>query len=54
MDELKKRYIIATWRIQRSMETLCNYSDVEKVEEYLKKIEDVAEYYAAEEKKLME
>ena len=36
------------------METLCLYSTDERIEEYLKKIEDVAEYYAAEERKLME
>ena len=40
MDEIKKRYIVATWKIQRSMDTLCLYADDEKVEEYLKKIED--------------
>lgn len=54
MDENRKRYILATYKIQRCMETLRLYCDDEKVEEYLKKIEDVAEYYAAEERKLME
>ena len=54
MEKNRKRYIIATWRIQRSFETLCLYSDDEKVEEYLKKLEESAEYYAAEERKLME
>ena len=54
MDENRKRYIMATYKIQRCMETLCLYSTSEKVEEYLKKIEDAAEYYAAEERKLME
>lgn len=54
MDENRKRYIMATYKIQRCMETLCLYGTDEKVEEYLKKIEDAAEYYAAEERKLME
>ena len=54
MEEKRKRYILATYKIQRCMETLRLYCDDEKVEEYLKKIEDVAEYYAAEERKLME
>lgn len=53
LDEVKKRYIIATWKIQRAMDTLCLYSNDKKVEEYLKKIEDAAEYYVAEEEKLM-
>ena len=54
MEEKRKRYILATYKIQRCMETLRLYCDDEKVEEYLKKIEDVAEYYATEERKLME
>lgn len=54
MEENRKRYIIATYRIQRSMETLCMYADDEKIEEYLKKIEKTAEYYCKEEAKLVE
>lgn len=54
MDENRKRYILATYKIQRCMETLRLYSTDERIEAYLKKIEDVAEYYADEERKLME
>lgn len=54
MEENKKRYIIATYKIQRSMETLCLYATNEKIKEYLKKIENTAEYYQKEEEKLME
>lgn len=54
MEASRKRYILATYQIQRCMATLCLYSDDEKVEEYLRKIEDVALYYAKEEEKLME
>ena len=53
MEENRKRYIMATYKIQRCMETLCIYANDERVEEYLKKVEDLAEYYAAEEEKLM-
>lgn len=53
MEKNRKRYIIATYRIQRSMESLCMYADDEKVQEYLRKIEETAEYYAEEEEKLM-
>ena len=49
MEENKKRYILATYKIQRSMETLCLYATNEKIKEYLKKIEDTAEYYQKEE-----
>ena len=54
MEENRKRYIMATYRIQRAMETLCMYSDEEKIQEYVRKIEDMAEYYQKEEKELME
>ena len=54
MEENRKRYIMATYKIQRCMETLCLYSRDERIQEYLKKLEEVAEYYAAEEEKLME
>jgi len=53
MEENKRRYIMATYKIQRAMETLCMYSDDEKVEEYIRKVEDLAEYYIDEEEKLM-
>ena len=53
MDENRKRYIMATYRIQRCMETLCLYAADEKVQKYLKKIEDCAEYYAKEEAELI-
>lgn len=53
MDENRKRYIIATYRIQRCMETLCMYADDGKVQEYLEKIEECAEYYAKEEAELV-
>lgn len=53
MEENKKRYIMATYQIQRAMETLCLYSSDERVEEYLRKLEDLAEYYALEEENLI-
>ena len=53
MEENKKRYILATYKIQRSMETLCLYATNEKIKEYIEKIEDTAEYYQKEEEKLM-
>ena len=40
MEENKKRYIIATYKIQRSMETLCLYATNEKIKEYIEKIEN--------------
>jgi len=53
MEEAKRKMVFATFRIQNSLETLIMYSDEEKVKEYLKKLEDLAEYYTKEEYKLI-
>lgn len=53
-DQMKMRMITATFHIQQSMETLMLYTTDEKGREYLKKLEDFAEYLRKEEEKLME
>ena len=36
MEENKKRYILATYKIQRSMETLCLYATKKLMEDEIK------------------
>lgn len=54
LETNRKRYTIATYQIQQALMTLCMYCDDEKVEEYVRKIEDMAKYYKDEERKLIE
>ena len=44
---------MATYKIQRAMETLCLYASDEKIAEYIRKIEETAEYYSKEEENLI-
>jgi len=53
MEDAKSKMVFTTFKIQCSLETLIMYSDDEKVKEYLKKLEDLAEYYTKEEYKLI-
>lgn len=52
-DDMKMRMITATFHIQQSMETLFMYSPDERAMEYLKKVEDFAEWCRKEERTLM-